>query len=305
MSLRKQALTGNVKDADLRLLRIFKVVVECRGFSAAEVELNISRAAISMAISDLELRLRQKLCQRGRGGFSLTQSGLEVYKAIIDLMKALESFRSRVNCLQKMLIGDFNIGITDNLVTMPKMVITNSLSALKLKGPEVKINIRMIPPNEIEVAVLNESLHIGVIPVFKKITGLNYMPLYEERSQLYCAEGHPLFQKKKISRISLNEHEVVAPVNIQSSQIMKHYCGLKIGATATDREGIAFLILSGCYIGYLPEHYAERWVQKGKLSPVDLGNYIFKTYYFTIFRKAAISNLIIETFLQELAYFNK
>ena len=37
-----KALLGNVTDNDLRLLRVFKAVVHCGGFSAAELELNIN-----------------------------------------------------------------------------------------------------------------------------------------------------------------------------------------------------------------------------------------------------------------------
>lgn len=39
-------------------------------------------------------------------------------------------------------------------------------------------------------------------------------------------------------------------------------------ATAYHDEGIAHLILSGQFIGYLPEHYASDWVSKGLLKPI-------------------------------------
>jgi DNA-binding transcriptional LysR family regulator len=79
---------SQVSDADLRILRIFRTVVECGGFSAAEVELNISRAAISIAISDLETRLGFRLCQRGRSGFSLTNEGSQVYDFTLQLLSS-------------------------------------------------------------------------------------------------------------------------------------------------------------------------------------------------------------------------
>lgn len=66
------ASLGQMSDYDIRLVRIFKTVVECGGFTAAETTLGISRSAISQHMSDLESRLGFSLCQRGRGGFSLT-----------------------------------------------------------------------------------------------------------------------------------------------------------------------------------------------------------------------------------------
>ncbi|MFT6052674.1 MAG: DNA-binding transcriptional LysR family regulator, partial [Halioglobus sp.] len=38
----KKALLGSVTDNDLRLLRVFRAVVACGGFAAAELELNIN-----------------------------------------------------------------------------------------------------------------------------------------------------------------------------------------------------------------------------------------------------------------------
>lgn len=66
---------GQVSDFDIRLLRIFKTIVECGSFSAAESTLGLSRSAISLHMGDLEKRLGMRLCQRGRAGFALTDEG--------------------------------------------------------------------------------------------------------------------------------------------------------------------------------------------------------------------------------------
>jgi hypothetical protein len=60
MSRRPDPL-AQVSDFDIRLLRIFRAVVECGGFSAAENVLGIGRSAISQQMSDLEQRLGLRL----------------------------------------------------------------------------------------------------------------------------------------------------------------------------------------------------------------------------------------------------
>jgi DNA-binding transcriptional LysR family regulator len=112
---RRQALTGQVTDFDIRLLRVFKAVAECGGFSAAESELGISRSAISLHMGDLERRLGLRLCRRGRGGFALTEEGREVLEAAETLLAGLEAFRTEVNALHESLRGELDIGITDTL----------------------------------------------------------------------------------------------------------------------------------------------------------------------------------------------
>ncbi|MGM0694089.1 MAG: LysR family transcriptional regulator [Pseudomonadota bacterium] len=300
MAQRSTTPMGQPGDADLRLLRIYRKVVECGGFSAAEVELGISRAAISMAMNDLETRLGLRLCQRGRSGFALTDEGAEVYESTLQLLAAVEGFRTRVNGLHARLKGELNIGITDNLVTMPEMHITDALSALKERGPDVHINIRMIPPSDIELAVLDGRLHTGVIPDLRTLPGLAYRPLYEEVSQLYCATGHPLFDATEISEATLTRHDAVVPAYAQTPEIKVVHEPLRAAASATDREGIAFLILSGRYLGYLPTHYAERWVREGRMRALAPARWHYLTHYSAITRKGAPPNLVLESYLEEL-----
>jgi biotin operon repressor len=121
MSTRRPDPLAQVSDFDIRLLKLFRSVAECGGFSAAESVLGIGRSAISQQMSDLEQRLGLRLCQRGRAGFALTEEGREVYQSTQQLLAALESFRTEVNGLHQHLRGELNIGLTDNLVTVPPM----------------------------------------------------------------------------------------------------------------------------------------------------------------------------------------
>jgi len=293
---------NRLSDIDLRLLRIFKSIVEAGGFAAAEVDLNISRAAISMAMGDLETRLGLRLCQRGRAGFSVTEAGQEVYQAIIQLLAAIEGFRTQVNALHDQLQGELNIGIADNLVTLPHMRITNALRALKQQGPEVTINISMMAPNEIEKGVLDGRLHVGAIPEVRRLPELDFQPLYEEESRLYCSFQHPLFKdaEKHQSIDAVPNYDAVAPAYAQTAAARTHYQALKTSSTATDREGVAFLILTGCFIGYLPTHYAAQWIQQDKLRAIAPGHFNFMTNYGLVTRRGKRANPVLDSWLSAL-----
>ena len=302
MKRAKNLLPRQLGDAHIRLLRIFKAVIECGGFAAAEVELNISRPAISLAITELESLLKMRLCQRGRSGFAITEQGEQVYNSALQLLGSLETFKTQINAINTELVGELNIGITDNMVTIPQMSITKALSELKLRAPEVIINIRMIPPNDIETAVLDGTLHIGVVPEFRTLPGLYYKRLYKERSLLYCANQHPLFFQNltMISDSALSQYDAVVPSYPLSASIKQQQVMLKATATSTDREGIAFLILSGRFIGFLPTHFAKRWVVKDQLRAVGEHNRGFDTHFSVITRKGAVHNLILEAYMEAL-----
>lgn len=298
----KNLLPHKMGDPHIRLIRIYKAVIESGGFAAAEVELNISRPAISLAITELEALMNMRLCHRGRGGFSVTEEGETVYQASLQLLASLETFKSQVNAINRELKGELNIGITDNLVSIPNMRITRAISKLKDQGPEVIINIRMIPPKDIETAVLDGQLQIGVVPDLRVLSGLEYISLYKEESLLYCSNQHPLFyvDEEQLKDIKLLEMDAVVPAYPQATEIKQQQKCLKPSATSTDREGIAFLILTGRYIGFLPTHFAQRWVDNGTLKAIQTDKRKFFTHYSVIIRKGMRTDYILETFMKEL-----
>lgn len=68
-----------VSDIDLRLLQVFLTIVRCGGLAAAQPILNIGQPTISEHMNKLESRVGARLCERGRGGFRLTESGEQVH----------------------------------------------------------------------------------------------------------------------------------------------------------------------------------------------------------------------------------
>lgn len=294
---------AQVSDFDIRLLRLFLCVADCGGLSAAEPVLGIGRSAISQQLADLEQRLGLRLCQRGRAGFTLTDEGREVYQATQRLLAAVEGFRGEVNALHRQLRGELNIGLTDNLVTISHMRITNALSRLKAHGPDVRINIRMVPPSEVEQGVLDGRLHVGVVPQAGALPGLDYQPLYAERALLYCAAGHPLFavDDAALDDACLNAQEAIAPTFRLPPESQACYRALNCTASASDREGIVFLILTGRYIGYLPDHYARLWVQEGQLRALKPATRFHELTLACVTRKGRRPHRVLESFLAALA----
>ena len=121
-------------------------------------------------------------------------------------------------------------------------------------------------------------------------------------SCLYCSSEHPLFdfEDTLIDRKLLSQQAAVLPAYAQTVAVKELMRDLKPAATSTDREGIAFLILTGQYIGYLPIHYAQRWVNEGRMRALLPDELNYKTAYAIITRKGARSNLVVKTFIDQL-----
>lgn len=297
----KKAAITQISDFDLRLLRIFKTVAEVGSFTAAESTLGITRSAISLHMSDLEQRLGMRLCQRGRAGFALTDQGREVLRASETVLASIEDFRRELNQLHQSLRGELNIGLMNNLVTQPKMRITAALRSVRRQSDGVRINISMSTPSEIERGLIDGRLHVGALPLINTLSGLDYSPLYDERSLLYCSHTHPLFAIAASADLQqLRRTAAVAPSYRMSAESIALHQALDCAATATDREAIAFLILTGEYIGFLPEHFAANWVEKGQMIALAPHQMQFTVTLAIATRKGRRQNLIADCFLANL-----
>lgn len=272
------SISRKINDVDIRLLRIFKAVAECGGFSAAETELNIARSTISTHMGDLESRLGLILCRRGRSGFSLTDDGKHVYQACLQLLSSLEGFRSQVNSLHNQLSGEITIFCSDAILGDHKnFFLPKVLKKFVEQAPDVEVNIVTDVLPDIERALLDGRADIGFIPCHRELGSVNYIPLYTETYRLYCSDNHPLFDKNTtdISDELLQGQAFVHPgiqTNPQASQAINP---LKRSATAYHYESRLALLQTGAFIGYFPEFYMHELVKSGKakLLPSSVHEY--------------------------------
>ena len=258
---------GQVGDYEIRLLKVFKTVVECGGFSAAETVLNISRSTIRVHMANLGQRLQLQLCSRGRAGFALTEEGAIIYESVRRLFSQLEDFRSTVNALHVQISGELKLVASDTISLDERCRFPEVLAEFCQQAPDVFVQFETAPMSDIERMILNGEVDVGFIPYHRQLDGLIYQPLYEETCYLYCCDRHPLFgeQDEELLRERLQNCRSVQ-AGIQSNpEVAMQMVGLAKTATAYYYETRAVMILSGAYVGYLPEHYAEKWVQEGKM----------------------------------------
>lgn len=266
MGQRKVKL-GRVTDVDLRLLRIFQTVVDCGGLSAAEIDLGIGRSTISTHIAELEGRLGTRLCQRGRSGFALTHRGKKIYEASIGLMKSLDVFRNEVNENQDAMAGELNVGICDNMIWDKEAHLSQVFREFSAIGSEVDLTLYVLSPDEIEHRLIDGRLHVGIACVMHKLASLNYEHLFDELNYLYCGSGHPLFNvpDSQITTADLVASQYVKKGYAVNSDLQQANTAMGKRVVGFHVEAFALLILSGRYIGFLPEHYAAIWEEKGEM----------------------------------------
>lgn len=288
MKVKNKAVLGQLTDMDIRLLRVFKSVVECGGMAAAELELNIGTSTVSRHVKDLETRLGLTLCRRGRSGFALTPEGQHIYTETLRLLAGAEAFRASVDALHQRMGGEIHLAVFDQTASNPQACISAAIAQFAAQAPDVNLCLHVAPIQAIERGVIDGQFQVGVIPGHRNSDILVYDDLFGETMHLYCAAPHPLFARepqgldwdglRRYPFAGLGYHSP----NMEFSQQVR----LPRKATGFDQESIATLILSGQYLGFLPEHYAEAFVLKGRMRAVQPSLFRYDCRFLGIVRRS-------------------
>ena len=291
-----------VQDTDLKSLRIFTTIADCGGFSAAQSVLNIGQSTISEYVNRLEIRLGARLCERGRGGFRLTETGKHVYDATQRLLASVEDFRQEMNSLTGILQGELRLGLIDNTITNDEFPLASVIRTFREQAPEVDVCIATLAPNELEQRLLGGSLHAAISPFPVKIQGIDYELLFEERHYLYCGRGHSLYNKKNISLEDLSHCPVVAH-SYEHEAELKSIPSNMTAVVIDNMEAETMLIMTGSYIGMLPAHYGELWKETGKLKALLPEQIYFDSGFYLATKKMQHPPTILSAFVEHYKQF--
>ncbi|BAL22781.1 LysR family transcriptional regulator [Azoarcus sp. KH32C] len=264
--MKARALLANLAEADLRLLRVFIAIAESGGLAAAELRLNISRSVISRHLKDLELRLGVRLCERGRAGFALTEEGEVVLDAARRLLAQIEQFRSEVAELHAGMRGELNLVMFDKTVSNPGCRLAEAIAEFGAEAPAVTLNVHVAGSSEIEKGLLEGRFHVAVHPFHRASDSFTSVHLFDEFLPLYAAPDHPLLAGGRVPDDDELRRAAFVGLGYHSPN-MEHFwrLGLQPAARAFEQEASVLLIRSGRYIGFLPDHYARAFEERGEI----------------------------------------
>ncbi len=295
----RKAHLASIMDTDIRLLRVFRVVVNCGGISASELELDIGRSTISKHVTDLEVRLGIKLCNRGRSGFSLTKEGERVLDAIDDLLLSLGKFQRRIDDIHQKLTGRLTIAFFDHTATNPSSKLSAAIRAFDSIAPAVSLDLSIEPPNVIEAGVISGRFDFGIVPIHKTSSVLQYLEVYSEKMLLYCGRAHPLFDVRDDDEIRDKiQTSKYAGLSFNSpNMVVGQQKDLTRSAVVQDEDALAVLVLSGRYLGFLPDHAAQAFVDQGEMRAIGGEEFSYLSRHAAIIRKHPEPSRILSEFL--------
>ena len=301
------AAVPRLEDVDLRLLRVFKAVADCGGMAAAELELDLAMSTISRHIKELEARLNLVLCRRGRAGFALTPEGEQLYAATERLLSATEAFRAGLHEIHERLGGDLHVAIFEKTASNPNARIAEAVGRFRGQAGEVTLHLHVGTIAMIERGVMDGQFHLGIVPEHRRSESLAYDELFEETMLLYAGRGHPWFEAAAGSAAGrvraaplgwadLRKQDLAALGYHSPNMALAHKHRLERKATASDQEAVATLVLSGAFVGFLPDHYAEPFVRAGRMRAVAPERLKYDCRFSCIRRRAPAPLRVMQAF---------
>lgn len=255
-----------ISGSDIHLLSVFDSVVRNNGFSAAQAELGLSQPTISNHITALEERLGVKLCQRGRRGFLLTEKGQMVHDVAKRLLETLSDQSDQLTALKGSLVGELKVAVVDCIASDENLKLPDAIRIFTGTAPSVRLRLFVELPQSILSGIAGGAFHLGFGSFDNRIQGLRYEVLYSESHSLYCAKDHPLFAVPA----SKLKHDVFysypwAHRGYWSRQRKKSIKMHDLDRVVHNIEAQILLVLSGSYLGLLPDHAATPYVAAGRL----------------------------------------
>jgi DNA-binding transcriptional LysR family regulator len=283
---------------DLRLLRVFVVLVDAGGFSDAQITLNLSQSTLSTHLSALEKRIGSQLCFRGRHKFRLTDVGQATYDAARRLFSDIDDFQSRIGAASGGITGRLKIGVSEGTFTSAQLSLQHIMSRLMKPDFDVVVDVFLGIPSELEQRLSNGDRDVVIGPLTQKVPGVVYRPFFEEPHFLYCGKGHSLFPR----RDSTIDKATIDATRF-SVRGYRHFDDLyrvghpRAGASVVQMEAQLMLILSGRFIGFLPDHFADRWVREGQLRAIKPRIFNFASLHNIAYRETDAERPLIRAFL--------
>ena len=158
-------------------LKVFISVARNKSFTAASHELFISQPAISKHIREIEIRFKTRLFDRIGSRIELTKAGELLLSHADRIINDYNSLEFEMNQLNGTFTGELKIGAS---TTISQYVLPSLLAKFISRYPDIKITIISGNSKEIEKALLDNVIELGMVEGDHNNSDIKYIDFLNE-----------------------------------------------------------------------------------------------------------------------------
>jgi len=291
-------------------LKVFYTVALRLNFTKAATELYISQPAVSKHIQELEETYKTKLFERNGSKIALTPAGeilLKHTKNIFEIYREIDfDMSSFINERQ----GLLRLGAS---TTISQYIISPVLARFHQKQKDIKVNLLNGNTEQIENALINKEIEIGIVEGQSKNQSIKYIPFLKDELVLVCNTQNPLVKQNKILLEDLKQMKFITRergsgtlevIEYALKQVDFKLSDLQIEMQLGSTESIkSYLLNSDCF-AFMSIHAVNNELKNNELIVLDVENLSIERYFYII-TLVGKSDSLAELFIQNLSsYYN-
>ncbi|MGL4830633.1 MAG: LysR family transcriptional regulator [Vibrio sp.] len=178
----------------LKQLRVFTTITQHKSLTAAAEVLCLSKAAVSVALSELEKQLGHALFDRVNNRLVLNQEGQKLLPLADELLQRTTDIDRLFN-EQQVLTGKLRIGASD---TVGNQVAPYLISAFRQLHPHPSQSLFISNSAQVCQKLVDYELDIGLIEGKTLHPELISTQFSQDEMCIICASDHPLTQRERL-----------------------------------------------------------------------------------------------------------
>lgn len=253
-------------------LKTFITAAECENFRRTSEILHVSQPSVTVHIKSLEAELGMSLFLREGRRVKLTAEGRRYLKNAKKLMEVYESGLEDLNSFQQGYHSKLCIGISPLIADT---ILPSVLKRYVSVHPEVEISIKIIESEDIESAVLNEEVDLGLSCLGSSHSEMTSQLLYKDKVVLVAPHdgldfeaAPPLDEKEVLLSNYLLTHNHPGYWEDLCKRVKSVYPGVRMMKVSQIHITKRF-IAEGLGVSFLPLSTVRRELLEGRLLEVD------------------------------------
>lgn len=284
-------------------LKVFYTVATRLSFTKASVALFITQPAVSKHIQELEESYKIKLFDRTGSKISLTAAGEKLLKYTKIIFEIYREIDFEMGALINEQRGILRIGAS---TTISQYIIPPILARFHQEMQGTNFNLRNGNTEQIESALLNKEIEIGIVEGQSKNKGIKYIPFLKDELVLVCNNTNTLVKKEEITKQDLLElrfllreqgsgtleviEHALKPLKIKMSELTVE---MQLGSTESIKS---YLMNSNC-VAFISIHAIQNELKNNELVILDVDNLVMERFFYIISLQGktdALSDLFIK-----------
>ena len=257
-------------------LKVFHSVATNLSFTKASKELFISQPAISKHIHELEVQYKTPLFDRVGSHIGLTHAGELLLSHTKQLLAAYRQMDFEMNLLTDNFAGELRLGAS---TTISQYVLPPVLASFIKKFPEIKVSLLNGNSRDIEQALREGKITLGLIEGTAHQSTLHYTPFMRDELVVVAHTGSSLAAYDEISLEQLRTLPLVLRENgsgtldVVEAALAEHQVKLsqlnvvlQMGST----ESIKLFLENSEALGIVSIRAVTRELMSGRLKVIEV-----------------------------------